>query len=132
MIFFIVYHLFSKIYAGYGLTGTCSATGAGADRFRLVLTSAGADWNRGEIARKPLHFFYTIFSIKGYFYLGISHFLTQFSIFLSQKQNLETEYARTNELAFQINHLKNQETNFYLQIDKLNSVIVDLENQNKW
>ena len=35
-------------------------------------------------------------------------------------------------MAFQINHLKNQEINFYLQIDKLNSVIVDLENQNKW
>ena len=113
MIFFIVYHLFSKIYAGYG---PCRS---GPDP-RLVPVPTVSDWCLlvpvpTEIAERSQENLYIFF--------------TQF--FLS-RVIFTLEYARTNELAFQINHLKNQETNFYLQIDKLNSVIVDLENQNKW
>ena len=134
MIFFIVYHLFSKIYAGYG---PCRS---GPDP-RLVPVPTVSDWcllvpvptEIAERSQENLYIFFTqSFQSRVIFTLVFLIFWLYFQFFLSQKQNLETEYARTNELAFQINHLKNQETNFYLQIDKLNSVIVDLENQNKW
>ena len=134
MIFFIVYHLFSKIYAGYG---PCRS---GPDP-RQVPVPTVSDWcllvpvptEIAERSQENLYIFFTqSFQSRVIFTLVFLIFWLYFQFFLSQKQNLETEYARTNELAFQINHLKNQETNFYLQIDKLNSVIVDLENQNKW
>ena len=108
---------------------------------RLVPVPTVSDWcllvpvptEIAERSQENLYIFFTkSFQSRVIFTLVFLIFWLNFQFFLSKKQNLETEYARTNELAFQINHLKNQETNFYLQIDKLNSVIVDLENQNKW